>query len=54
MLSPDIIELNEYSSVAFTVAKKMATCRFYQNALQVSRKNTWEKMTRNKATGLKF
>ena len=38
----------------FTVAKKMATFRFYQNALRVLSKNTWEKMTRSKANGLKF
>ena len=38
----------------FTVAKKMVRCRFYQNALRVSSKNTWEKMIRSKANGLKF
>ena len=42
------------SSLDFTIAKKMATCRFYLNALRVSSKNTWEKMTRSKANGLKF
>ena len=38
----------------FMVAKKMGTCRFYQNTLLVSSKSTWEKMTRSKANGLKF
>ena len=38
----------------FTVAKKMTACRFYQNALRVSSKNSWEKMIRSKANGLKF
>ena len=38
----------------FTVAEKMARCRFYQIALRVSSKNTWEKMIRSKANGLKF
>ena len=33
----------------FTVAKKVATYRFYLNALRVSSKNTWEKLTRSKA-----
>ena len=38
----------------FTVSKKMAACRFYQNALWASSKNSWEKMTRSKANGMKF
>ena len=33
----------------FTVSKKMAACRFYQNALRASSKNSGEKMTRSKS-----
>ena len=32
----------------------MATCRFYKNTLQVSSKNTLEKMTRSEANGSNF
>ena len=50
-----VCDLNSFNCFfQFTVSKKMAACRFYQNALRASSKNSWKKMTRNKANGIKF
>ena len=53
-ISPQYHGVTLILKLDLAVAKKMVTCRFYQNALRVLSKSTWKKMTISEFNGLKF